>query len=45
MNVMLILPDGNKQERKENLVGKPRGEWIEIPIGEFVASPEKTENI
>ncbi|KAE8038960.1 hypothetical protein FH972_011422 [Carpinus fangiana] len=45
VNVVLILPDGNKQERKENLVGKPRGKWIEIPIGEIVASPTRTGNI
>jgi hypothetical protein len=25
VNVRLILPDGNKQERKENLMKKPRG--------------------
>jgi hypothetical protein len=45
VNVRLILPDGNKQERKENLMKKPRGEWIEIPVGEFVASPEKAGDI
>jgi hypothetical protein len=45
VNVRLILPDGNKQERKENLMKKPRGEWIEIPVGEFVASPEKAGEI
>jgi hypothetical protein len=36
VNVRLVLPDGDKQERKENLMKKPRGEWIEIPVGEFV---------
>ncbi|XP_059436630.1 protein PHLOEM PROTEIN 2-LIKE A1 [Corylus avellana] len=36
VNVRLVLPDGNKQERKENLMKRPRGEWIEIPVGEFV---------
>jgi hypothetical protein len=45
VNVRLILPDGNKQERKEDLMKKPRGEWIEIPVGEFVASPEKAGEI
>ncbi|XP_062162888.1 lectin-like [Alnus glutinosa] len=45
VNVRLILPDGNKQEGKENLMKKPRGEWIEIPVGEFVASPEKSEEM
>jgi hypothetical protein len=45
VNVRLILPDRNKQERKENLMKKPRGEWIEIPVGEFVASPEMAGEI
>jgi hypothetical protein len=45
MNVTLILPNGNKQGRKEYLEGKPKGEWIEIPVGEFVASPERTGEI
>lgn len=45
VNVRLTLPDGNKQEHKENLMKKPRGEWIEIPVGEFVTSPENTGEI
>ncbi len=45
VNVRLILPDGNKQEHKENLMKKPRGQWIEIPVGEFVTSQEKTGEI
>ncbi|KAE8038962.1 hypothetical protein FH972_011421 [Carpinus fangiana] len=23
----------------------PKGEWIEFPVGDFVASPERTGNI
>jgi hypothetical protein len=45
VNLTLILPDGNKQKRRENLAGKPRGEWIEIQVGEFVASPERSGEI
>ena len=45
VNVRLFLPDGNKQERKESLMKKPIGEWIEIPIGEFVASLEMAGEI
>ncbi|KAG2688077.1 hypothetical protein I3760_09G077300 [Carya illinoinensis] len=45
VNVRLTLPDGNKQERKENLMKKPRGDWIEIPVGEFVTSPKNTGEI
>lgn len=45
VNIRLTLPDGNKQEHKENLMKKPRGEWIEIPVGEFVTSPENTGEI
>jgi hypothetical protein len=45
VNVTLIQPHGNKQERKENLAGKPKGEWIEIPVGEFVASPKRNGEI
>ena len=45
VNIRLTLPNGNKQEHKENLMKKPRGEWLEIPIGEFVTSPENTGEI
>ncbi|KAM7270381.1 hypothetical protein ACFE04_029595 [Oxalis oulophora] len=46
VNVRLSLPSGNKQEHKEKLMDKPRGQWIEIPAGEFKTSPDhigKTE--
>ncbi|KAE8038961.1 hypothetical protein FH972_011420 [Carpinus fangiana] len=45
LNLTLILPDGNKQKRRENLAGKPRGKWIEIQVGKFVASPERSREI
>jgi hypothetical protein len=45
VNVTLILPDGSKQEREENLEEMPKGEWIEFPVGDFVASPERTSKI
>lgn len=38
INVRLVLPGGKKQEHKENLMEKSRESWIEIPVGEFVAS-------
>ncbi|KAI3455833.1 hypothetical protein Pfo_012496 [Paulownia fortunei] len=41
VNLRLILPDGSRQEHKENLMEKQRGQWIEIPAGEFKSSAEK----
>lgn len=41
INVRLTLPDGNKQEHKENLMEKPRSKWVEIPAGEFMVEPRK----
>ncbi|KAF5779269.1 putative phloem protein [Helianthus annuus] len=41
VNVRLILPDGNKQQHKENLMEKPRSTWVEIPVGEFMVQPKK----
>ncbi|KAI3506294.1 hypothetical protein L1887_28651 [Cichorium endivia] len=35
VNLRLILPDGKKQEHKENMAEKPRSRWFEIPVGEF----------
>ncbi|KAL5538914.1 hypothetical protein UlMin_045777 [Ulmus minor] len=45
VNVRLVLPDGSKQEHKVNLMEKPRGQWINIPAGEFRTSPEKPGEI
>ncbi|CAA0832234.1 Protein PHLOEM PROTEIN 2-LIKE A1 [Striga hermonthica] len=45
VNVRLTLPDGSKQEHKENLLEKPRGKWLEITAGEFRSSPEKLGEI
>lgn len=36
VNIRLKRPDGSKQEHKENLEQRPRGRWVEIPIGDFV---------
>ncbi|KAA8544785.1 hypothetical protein F0562_019511 [Nyssa sinensis] len=41
----LTLPDGSTQEHKENLMEKPRGRWIEIPVGEFRTTAEKVGDI
>ncbi|KAK8503342.1 hypothetical protein V6N13_016647 [Hibiscus sabdariffa] len=40
VNFRLTLPNGRKIKRKETLMNKPRGNWIEIPVGEFEASFE-----
>ncbi|WCJ28483.1 phloem protein 2-A1 [Euphorbia peplus] len=45
VNFRLTLPNGNKQLHKEYLFTKPRGQWIEIPAGEFVTSPENVGEI
>ncbi|CAL5412869.1 unnamed protein product [Camellia sinensis] len=45
VNLRLITPDGTTQQHQENLMQKPRGQWIEIPAGEFRMSPEKIEDI
>ncbi|KAK3430346.1 hypothetical protein EUGRSUZ_E01887 [Eucalyptus grandis] len=41
VNIRLTLPDGTKQEHKENLMEKPRGDWIEIKAGELSTSKHK----
>ncbi|KAF7841428.1 protein PHLOEM PROTEIN 2-LIKE A1-like [Senna tora] len=39
INMRLFLPGGKiKQEHKENLKDKVRGRWMEIPVGQFIAS-------
>ncbi|PIN02340.1 hypothetical protein CDL12_25150 [Handroanthus impetiginosus] len=40
VNLRLTLPDGSRQEHKENLLEKPRERWIEIPAGEFKTSAD-----
>ncbi|GER41003.1 phloem protein 2-A1 [Striga asiatica] len=45
VNVRLTLPDGSKQEHKENLLEKPRGKWFEMTAGEFKSSSEKLGEI
>lgn len=45
VNLKLALPDGNTQERKENLSLKPKGQWIEIPVGRFRTSSESIGEI
>lgn len=36
----LILPNGNKQEHEESLLKKPRSQWFEIQVGEFMVEPK-----
>ncbi|KMS96714.1 hypothetical protein BVRB_8g200190 [Beta vulgaris subsp. vulgaris] len=45
VNFRLTLPNGSKQEHKENFKEKPKGEWLRIPVGEFKASPENVGEI
>ncbi|KAM7530249.1 hypothetical protein LguiB_033659 [Lonicera macranthoides] len=45
VNLKLILPDGNKQEKTEILDDKPQEEWTEVHVGEFISVPEKGGNI
>ncbi|KAK6267530.1 hypothetical protein QUC31_011690 [Theobroma cacao] len=40
VNFGFTLPNGYKVEHKESLKSKPRGEWIEIIVGEFTTSSE-----
>lgn len=43
VNLRLTLQDGTKQEHKENFMEKPRGQWIDNPVGEFMVVPQKVE--
>ncbi|XVF87085.1 hypothetical protein PTKIN_Ptkin18bG0092100 [Pterospermum kingtungense] len=45
VNLRLTLPNGQKIERKETLVTKPRGKWIEIPVGEFKTAATSCQNV
>ncbi|XP_043690402.1 uncharacterized protein LOC122641141 isoform X1 [Telopea speciosissima] len=45
VNLQLVLPDGERKERKEWLLSKPRGQWVEILVGEFCTSPEKAGDL
>ncbi|KAK6285020.1 hypothetical protein POUND7_003972 [Theobroma cacao] len=40
VNFGFTLPNGYKVELKETLMTKPKGVWIEIPVGEFTTSSE-----
>ncbi|KAJ4960174.1 hypothetical protein NE237_020084 [Protea cynaroides] len=40
VNFELILPDGTKQERKEDFPSKPKGQLLEILVGEFETGRE-----
>jgi hypothetical protein len=45
VNLRLSLQNKIIQEHKENFMEKPRGRWIEIPIGEFMVNPQKVEEL
>lgn len=45
VNFRLTLPNGSKQERKENLNRRPREDWIRLPVGEFETSMENQGEI
>ncbi|XP_010538628.1 PREDICTED: protein PHLOEM PROTEIN 2-LIKE A6-like [Tarenaya hassleriana] len=40
VNVKLALPTGEISEREVNLRTQTRGQWLEIPAGAFVTSPD-----
>lgn len=42
VNLQLKLPDGTVQQHKENLLAKPRGEWLQLKVGEV--KPQKGQN-
>lgn len=37
VDLALVLPDGTKQENQENLMRKPRNQWIWLKVGEYKA--------
>ncbi|KAM1484430.1 hypothetical protein ACFXTO_036491 [Malus domestica] len=41
VEITLETPAGDKHTRKVDLMQKQRGKWVEIPAGEFRASPEQ----
>ncbi|XP_077220491.1 uncharacterized protein PHLOEM PROTEIN 2-LIKE A4-like [Tasmannia lanceolata] len=45
VTLRLVCPDGKSQERKEVLKEKPRGQWIELLVGNFSAPGEKQGEI
>uniref|UniRef100_A0A2P2P3I6 Protein PHLOEM PROTEIN 2-LIKE A1-like n=1 Tax=Rhizophora mucronata TaxID=61149 RepID=A0A2P2P3I6_RHIMU len=45
VNVRLTLPNGTKQEHKESLLAKPKGQWIEIPVGELQTSRDNVGDV
>ncbi|XP_021294754.1 lectin-like [Herrania umbratica] len=45
VNFRLTLPNRFKVEHKEILMTKPKGVWIEIPVGEFTTSSESVGEI
>ncbi|KAL5775462.1 hypothetical protein ACOSP7_013019 [Xanthoceras sorbifolium] len=42
VNLRLRLPDGNTKGVEENLMLQPKEEWINIPVDEFLVTPENT---
>ncbi|KAL3726178.1 hypothetical protein ACJRO7_031122 [Eucalyptus globulus] len=45
VNLNLTLPDKSTQGRIENLSVKPKGEWMDIPVGTFMTTPENVGEI
>nr|XP_043637503.1 protein PHLOEM PROTEIN 2-LIKE A1-like [Erigeron canadensis] len=41
ISIKLTLPDGSTQEHTEDFAKKPRSEWFEIPVGEFIVDAKK----
>lgn len=45
IKLRLTLPDGKSQEHEENLKEKPKGQWVEIPVGELRTSTGNSGDI
>lgn len=41
VNLRLTLPDGSVQQRKESLLDRPKGQWMELKAGEFTARKDQ----
>ncbi|KAJ6816102.1 protein PHLOEM PROTEIN 2-LIKE A1-like [Iris pallida] len=41
VNLRLVLPDGSVQQRRESLLDRPGGQWIELKAGELAARKDQ----
>ncbi|KAL5715246.1 hypothetical protein ACHQM5_017091 [Ranunculus cassubicifolius] len=45
ITLKLTLPNGTSKERKISLLEKPRGEWIELNVGNFLAQDGESREV